>query len=72
MQGENKGKDLYHTERKLIDSFLEMAKLQKTMGQAVTRLFDEVKKQEVHRYQIVVTSLRMYLDKHVQLSQSKQ
>ncbi|CAD8176859.1 unnamed protein product [Paramecium pentaurelia] len=72
MQGESKGKDLYHTERKLINSFLEMAKLQKNMGQSVTRLFDEVKKQEIHRYQIVITSLRMYLDKHVQLSQSKQ
>lgn len=68
MSGENKGKDLYHTERKLIHSFLEMAKLQKTMGLAVSKLYDEVKKQEIYRYEIVVTSLRMYLDKHVQLT----
>ena len=65
MSGEQNSKDLYHTERKLINAFLDVAKLQKGMGMAVARLYDEVKKQEVYRYEIVITSLRMYLDKHV-------
>ena len=41
------------------------------MGLAVSKLWDECIKQEATRYELIQSALRMYLDKHVTLSTSK-
>ncbi|KAM3139404.1 hypothetical protein pb186bvf_008429 [Paramecium bursaria] len=71
MTTEIQGKDFYSLEKKLKKAFLESSKLQQNMGLAVSKLWDECIKQEATRYELIQSALRMYLDKHVTLSTSK-